>query len=62
MPYIYSGRLDISNPNIRKQTPVGIYSTYPLHNRFVRSKELTVVGNVTELSKAHEISYIHYKT
>lgn len=37
MLYIYSGRLDISNPNIRKQTPVGIYSTHPFHNRFLSS-------------------------
>ena len=40
MPYIYADRLDISNPNTRKQTPVGMYSTHPLHNRFLRSKEL----------------------
>ena len=40
MPYVYSGRLNISNLSIKKQVPESMYSIYLLPNKLHRSKEL----------------------
>lgn len=60
MPYMHSDRLDISNPSIRKQITVSMYSTNPFLTNYTGVKNYN--GNVIEFSKVHAVSYMNYKT
>lgn len=54
MPYMHSDRLDISNPSIRKQITVSMYSTFLTNYTGVKNYN----GNVIEFSKVHELQNI----